>query len=71
MTGVGGVGVAVATGAAFSPWPLLAAAVVVYAAGTTMRTRIEERLLRQTFGTEYGDYARRVPSLLPRLRRRP
>ncbi len=38
---------------------------VLYGAGTLLRTRIEDRLLRETFGAAFDDYARRVPSLLP------
>ncbi len=37
----------------------------IYLAGTLMRIRIEERLLREQFGAAYDDYARDVPALIP------
>ncbi len=54
----------------------LATANVVFIAGTlavtfpvfVARARIEERLMRETFGSEYDRYAREVPMLVPGLR---
>lgn len=37
----------------------------VFAAGTLVRTRAEERLLREQCGAAYGAYAARVPALIP------
>ncbi len=38
-------------------------------AGTVMRIRSEEKLLREQFGSEYEEYAREVPAFIPvRLR---
>ncbi len=62
-------GVVTATGLAFSRWPALLPAIVTYLAGTGLRIRAEERLLRAAFGAEFDDYARRVPALVPRLSR--
>ena len=55
----------VATGLVASVWFMVPIAVAVYAAGTYVRVRSEERLLRETFGVAYDDYARRVPAVLP------
>jgi protein-S-isoprenylcysteine O-methyltransferase Ste14 len=60
-------GVVIATGLAFSYWQALVPAVVVYLAGTAIRIRAEEKLLGAAFGSEFADYRRRVPALLPRL----
>ena len=45
-------------------WALIPA-VPIFLLGTRIRTRIEERLLREMFGAEYDDYARVTPGLLP------
>lgn len=52
---------AIATGHA---WMLLFA-VPVYAIGTAIRVRIEERLLRDAFGAAYDEYATRVRRFMP------
>jgi len=42
---------------------------IVYYLGTVMRVRSEEKLLREQFGSQYEEYAREVPALIPiRLR---
>ena len=61
----GMLGMLVATGLAVSPWIVLVAAIVVFAIGTLIRVRIEERLLRETFGPQFEEYARRVPAVIP------
>jgi len=58
-------GMLLATGLAAGQWAPLLVAIVLFAIGTTIRIRVEERLLRQAFGTEFDDYARRVPVLIP------
>ncbi|HEX3281814.1 MAG TPA: isoprenylcysteine carboxylmethyltransferase family protein [Pyrinomonadaceae bacterium] len=63
----GMLGMLVATGLATSHWIVLVAAIVVFAIGTWIRVRIEERLLRETFGTQFEEYARRVPAVIPRI----
>lgn len=55
----------VATGLVVSRWPALLVALPLFAVGTYVRVRSEERLLREAFGAEYEDYARRVPAVLP------
>ncbi|MEO7971460.1 MAG: isoprenylcysteine carboxylmethyltransferase family protein [bacterium] len=63
----GMLGMLVATGLAISHWIVLVAAIVVFALGTWIRVRIEERLLRETFGPQFAEYARRVPAVIPRI----
>ena len=58
-------GLALATGLVLSRWLVIPIFAVFYVAGTLMRIRIEERLLRAGFGPEFEDYARRVPALIP------
>jgi len=59
----------IACGLAASTWQGLLVAIVVCLAGTWIRIRSEEKLLREAFGAKFEDYARRVPALLPRLLR--
>jgi protein-S-isoprenylcysteine O-methyltransferase Ste14 len=61
----GMLGILVATGLAVSHWIVLLAAIVVFAIGTWIRVRVEERLLRETFGPQFEEYARRVPAVIP------
>ena len=60
-------GMLLATGLAISHWAALIGAVLVFAIGTWMRIRSEEKLLREGFGPEFEAYARSVPALVPRL----
>lgn len=60
-------GMMIATGLAISYWWTLPPAIIVFWVGTMMRVRSEENLLREAFGTEFEEYARRVPALFPRL----
>ena len=60
-------GMLLATGLAISHWIGLAIAIIVFAIGTMIRVRNEEKLLRDAFGTEFDDYARRVPAVIPFL----
>jgi protein-S-isoprenylcysteine O-methyltransferase Ste14 len=46
-------------------WLLLACA--IFLIGTYIRVRIEERLLRETFGPIFDEYKRRVPAMIPGL----
>ena len=58
-------GLLIASGPADGHWLRLLIAIVVFFIGTLIRIRSEERLLRETFGTEFDDYARRVKALIP------
>ena len=60
-------GMLLATGLAVSHWIGLAFAIVVFAIGTFIRVRSEERLLREMFGPEFEAYARKVPAVIPFL----
>ena len=62
----GMLGMLVATGLAFSVWWALALALPIYAAGTAIRVRAEERLLHDAFGDDFEAYRRYVPAVLPR-----
>jgi protein-S-isoprenylcysteine O-methyltransferase Ste14 len=57
----------IATGLAQSNWLALVSAILIYLTGTMIRIKSEERLLRETFGAEYEEFARRVPALIPGL----
>jgi protein-S-isoprenylcysteine O-methyltransferase Ste14 len=56
----------VASGLAIGEWRALAAGLALELAGTWIRVRGEERLLRGVFGARYDEYAARVPALVPR-----
>lgn len=58
-------GMLIATGLAVTTWPLLLVATILFALGTYVRVRIEEKLLRQAFGERFEQYARKVPALIP------
>src|SRR5205807_3119832 len=60
-------GMLLATGLAVSHWIGLAIAVVVFAIGTFIRVRSEEKLLREMFGQEFDEYAHDVPAVIPYL----
>lgn len=63
----GMLGMLIGTGIAVSYWPALLVAIAVFLIGTSIRIRIEERLLRETFGSEFETYVRSVPALVPGL----
>lgn len=58
-------GMLLATGLAVSHWIGLLSAIIVFAIGTMIRVRSEEKLLREAFGQEFEDYAQRVSAVLP------
>lgn len=60
-------GMILATGLVYSRWWNFLAAVVFFLIGNRIRIRAEEKLLRETFGSQFDDYARRVPAFLPRV----
>ena len=61
----GMLGMLVATGLAISHWWALVTALVVFFVGTIIRVRSEEKLLREAFGDEFENYARRVSAIVP------
>ena len=64
----GMLGTLMATCLAIGHWIALAPAVIFYAAGTFIRVRSEEALLKSAFGERFEEYARRVPAVIPGLR---
>jgi protein-S-isoprenylcysteine O-methyltransferase Ste14 len=56
----------VATGLTVTHWQALVMAVAVFWAGTAIRIRTEENLLRANFGSQFEQYAHAVPAFLPR-----
>ncbi len=58
-------GLLLATALAVGRWQTIFAALVIFLAGTIIRIRAEERLLRAAFGVKFDDYARTVPAFLP------
>lgn len=60
-------GMLVATGLVFSRWWNLLGALVFFFIGNQIRIHAEEKLLRETFGSQFDDYARRIPAFFPRL----
>jgi protein-S-isoprenylcysteine O-methyltransferase Ste14 len=60
-------GMYVASALAVTRWPAALAGLIVFLAGTAIRIRAEENLLRANFGPRFDDYARRIPAFLPRL----
>jgi protein-S-isoprenylcysteine O-methyltransferase Ste14 len=63
----GMLGMLLATGLAISHWIGLLIAIIVFAVGTMIRVRSEEKLLREAFGEEFEVYARNVPAVVPFL----
>ena len=63
----GMLGMLLATGLAASHWAAILIALVVFFAGTIIRVRSEEKLLREAFGDQFENYSRRVPAILPGL----
>jgi protein-S-isoprenylcysteine O-methyltransferase Ste14 len=61
----GMLGMMISTGLAFSipEWAAIAMFIAWY--GTHLRIQSEEALLKEAFGEEYEEYARKVPALIP------
>lgn len=57
-----------ATGLALTRWEALAAAALLFFAGTEIRVRAEDALLRARFGAAFEEYSRTVRAWLPFLR---
>ncbi len=58
-------GMLIATGLTVSPLVPLLAASAIFLIGTYVRVRIEERLLKETFGPKFDEYKRKVPAVIP------
>ena len=58
-------GMIVAGGLAWSHWIGFLIALLLFAVGTAIRVRSEEKLLREQFGTAFEDYERSVPAVVP------
>lgn len=56
------------TGVLVTPLPLLIAAIIVFAAGTEIRVRIEDGLLACRFGDQFRDYQRHVSACISIIR---
>ena len=63
----GMLGMMLATNLAVSRWWAVPIALAFFLAGNQIRIRTEEKLLREAFGAEFEDYARRVPAIVPRI----
>ena len=62
-------GMLIATGLVISHWIVLGAAILIFLAGTEVRTRLEEKLLAEAFGEQFEEWRSRVPKLIPSIRR--
>lgn len=56
------------TGFAITPYPLFAAALVLFIVGTEVRVRVEDALLASRFGEDFHRFRQRVPAYIPLLR---
>jgi protein-S-isoprenylcysteine O-methyltransferase Ste14 len=61
----GMLGMILAAGLAWSHWIGLLIALALFAIGTAIRVRSEEKLLREQFGAPFNDYKRSVPAVVP------
>ena len=52
-------------GLAWSHWIGFLIALLLFAIGTAIRVRSEEKLLHERFGAAFDDYKRRVPAVVP------
>ncbi len=56
-----------ATALAVSHWIALGPVILLFAIGTMIRVRSEEKLLQAAFGVDFVAYQQHVPAVLPRL----
>jgi protein-S-isoprenylcysteine O-methyltransferase Ste14 len=61
-------GMLLATGAAWTWWPMWVGSVIAYIAGTEIRVRAEERLLAGRFGSSFAAYRSRTSAYIPFIR---
>ena len=60
-------GMILSTGLVYSRWWNFLGAIVFFLIGNQIRIQAEEKLLREAFGSQFDDYAGRVPAFLPKL----
>lgn len=60
-------GLLLQAGIVVSIWQAVLPAIVIFLAGTWIRIHEEEKILREQFGSQFDDYARRVPAFIPGL----
>ena len=58
-------GMLLATGLVATRWPEFLIAIAIFLAGTLIRVRSEESLLREAFGAQFETYTHHVPALIP------
>ena len=58
-------GLLVQAGIVVSNWQATLVAALLFLLGTQIRIREEEKILREEFGVQFEDYARRVPAFIP------
>jgi protein-S-isoprenylcysteine O-methyltransferase Ste14 len=51
-----------------TPWRWAAVSLVVFAIGTEIRVRTEDKLLASRFGREFAEYRKKVPAYVPFVR---
>lgn len=61
-------GMLLATGAAWTWWPMFVAALIVFLIGNEIRVRAEDRLLAERFKESFVAYRARVPAYIPFIR---
>ena len=61
-------GMLLATGAAWTWWPMFVAGLIFFLIGNEIRVRAEDGLLAKRFGDSFMAYRSRVPAYLPFLR---
>jgi protein-S-isoprenylcysteine O-methyltransferase Ste14 len=61
-------GMVLATGLAWTWWPMFIAGMIVFMTGTEIRVRAEERLLAARFQESFTAYRSRVPAYIPFIR---
>ena len=54
-----------ATAVIVAPWQLFLGSLVLFALGTEIRVRAEEKLLASQFGSNFQDYKQTVPAYIP------
>ena len=57
-----------ATGLAYSWWPMLVAGIFLFLIGTEIRVRAEDRILEEYFQEEFLEYRSRIPAYIPFIR---